>query len=97
MMDEPTSLLGLGLALVLTAERMWQGWLTHRERKRNGGVARNDRGALGNGPKALATRLDGIDATLEEAKRSREKLHDELKKVDRRVAHIEGRLNAGGG
>ena len=83
------------------AQQGFDRWMKLKERKRNGesptgvfGIARNDRGAVGNGAKALTQRLDGIDAALVDAKQSREKLHDELKDVDRRVARIEGRQSA---
>ncbi len=97
MGDEPGSWLALAGVVFLFAQQAFNRWMTMKERKRNGGsatgtfgIARNDRGAVGNGSRALVQRLDGIDTALAEAKRSREKLHDELKDVDRRVARIEG-------
>ena len=100
-MDEPTSLLALAGVAALWFKQGFDRWMKHKEARRNGAGATGtfltpmgERGALGNGAKAVAQRLDQIDRALADAKEDRGRLRDKVDEVSVRCGRLEGRLGA---
>ena len=99
-MDEPTSLIALAMAALLTIERVSARVM---EWRRNG-VGRStslrptlngERGALGNGAKAITLRLDQFDEKLTDVRDGQDKLWTKVNAVSDRCARLEGQLKRG--
>lgn len=100
-MDEPTSLLALGMSSLLVIERGFARWMTYRESKRSSTdppestsiTWRGERGSAGNGPRATAQRLDALDARLKEMSQEIGRIRTKLQDVDALAQRLDERTS----
>ena len=102
-MDEPTSLLALGGVVMLYAKQAFDRWMKYKESRRNGGsptgtlqAATGERGAVGNGTKAITQRLDGIEKKLDEAREDRAEMWRKLSAVVELAGRLDERTRSRG-
>ena len=89
--EEASDWFALAGVAFLFAQQAFNRWMTFKEKRRGGDTTpvtiglRSERGALGNGTKALTLRLDRLESESKTLRR-------DIKEVAVQVARIEGRL-----
>ena len=99
MADDPTSLIALGIAGLVFVERAFDRVMQFLARRRENGSGQRqalsaERGAAGNGPKAITQRLDAIESELEKLRTDCGNLWSKVSGVDALAQRLDERTGA---